>query len=100
MKKKMTKKDPHAGREANKYERPIISREFILEHLTQSDSPIAMKTLAAEFGLVHDQDLEALRRRLNAMARDGQIIQNRRGGYGLAKKMDLVSGRVIGHADG
>ncbi len=34
------------------------------------------------------------------MVRDGQIIRNRRGGYGLVDKMDLVPGKVIGHADG
>jgi len=42
----------------------------------------------------------AIRRRLKAMVRDGQIIRNRRGGYGLVKKMDLVAGKVIGHPDG
>ena len=34
------------------------------------------------------------------MLRDGQLIRNRREGYGLLDKMDLVAGWVIGHADG
>jgi ribonuclease R len=34
------------------------------------------------------------------MERDGQILFNRRGGYGLVSKMNLVRGRVIGHGDG
>ena len=34
------------------------------------------------------------------MARDGQIIRNRRGEFGLVDRMDLVTGRVIGHRDG
>ena len=34
------------------------------------------------------------------MERDGQIIRNRRGAYGLVDRMDLVTGRVIGHRDG
>ncbi len=34
------------------------------------------------------------------MAQDGQLIENRRGEYGLALRMDLVRGRIIGHADG
>jgi ribonuclease R len=33
------------------------------------------------------------------MERDGQLLFNRRGGFGLVSKMDLVAGRVIGHAD-
>ena len=34
------------------------------------------------------------------MERDGQIIRNRRGEFGLVDWMDLVTGRVIGHRDG
>jgi len=41
-----------------------------------------------------------LKHRLRAMERDGQLIRNRRNGYGLVSKMDLVHGRIIGHPDG
>jgi ribonuclease R len=34
------------------------------------------------------------------MERDGQILRNRSGRYGLIKEMDIVRGHVIGHADG
>ena len=34
------------------------------------------------------------------MERDGQVIRNRRGDFGLTGRMDLVTGRVIGHRDG
>ena len=34
------------------------------------------------------------------MERDGQVIRNRRGEFGLVERMDLVTGRVIGHRDG
>ena len=34
------------------------------------------------------------------MERDGQVIRNRRGEFGLVDRMDLVTGRVIGHRDG
>ncbi len=100
MAKKSDKKDPYAEREAARYERPIISREFIMEHLQHSKVPLTIKSLAADFGITQESDLEALRRRLSAMERDGQLIRNRRGGYGIASKMDLVRGRIIGHADG
>lgn len=39
-------------------------------------------------------------RRLKAMLRDGQLIQNRRAAFGLPDKMDLIAGRVSGHRDG
>jgi ribonuclease R len=47
-----------------------------------------------------DWEVEALSRRLRAMERDGQLIRNRREGYGLVTKMNLVTGRVIGHSEG
>jgi ribonuclease R len=56
--------------------------------------------LVATLGLEGEDDLEALRRRLRAMERDGQLLRNRRGGYGLVDRMDMVRGRVIGHPDG
>ena len=34
------------------------------------------------------------------MARDGQIIGNRRGEFGLVDRAGLIAGRVIGHRDG
>jgi ribonuclease R len=92
--------DPFAAREAQKYENPVVSREFILEHLAERGVLLTFDKLAEEFGIADDQGLEALRRRLNAMERDGQIMRNRREGYGLVTKMDLIQGRVIGHPDG
>ena len=47
-----------------------------------------------------EAELDAFSRRLRAMERDGQILCNRRGCYGLIDKMDMVRGRVVGHADG
>ena len=43
---------------------------------------------------------EALRRRLNAMTRDGQLIENRGGAYGLVRKMDLIKGVIQGNKEG
>ena len=47
-----------------------------------------------------EEGAEALRRRLGAMVRDGQLVRNRRDCYALADQFDLVQGRVIGHRDG
>ena len=50
---------------------------------------------------LNDEDqIEAMRRRLRAMERDGQVARNRRGGYGTLDKLNLVKGRVIGHPEG
>lgn len=58
------------------------------------------KEIAKAFSLVEDDQLEALRRRLRAMERDGQLIFNRAQQYCLVNSRDLIAGRVIGHADG
>ncbi len=92
--------DPEAAREAEKYDNPIPSRELILRHLSERGSPAAREQLVEEFGLVSDEDVEALRRRLRAMERDGQLIYTRRGTYAPVDKLDLVCGRVSGHRDG
>ena len=92
--------DPEAAREAEKYENPIPSRELILQHLSERGSPAAREELVAEFGLDSDEQHEALRRRLRAMERDGQLIYTRRGTYAPVDKLDLIRGRVSGHRDG
>ena len=100
MSKKKSPQDPHYGREAQKYDNPIPSREFIMDLLSESEGPMDREQIAAALKLFDEEQLEALRRRLRAMERDGQILFNRRGGYGLVSKMNLVRGRVIGHGDG
>lgn len=92
--------DPFAERESRKYEHPIVSREFILEHLETKGEPLTFDQLAADFHITDERDREALVRRLGAMERAGQIIRNRNNAFGPIRKMDLVSGRVIGHPDG
>ncbi len=92
--------DPMAEREAQKYEFPVPSREAVLAHLARRGEPLSLKHLASELGVEGERDTEAFGRRLRAMERDGQLLKNRRGRYGLLQKMDMVRGRVIGHPDG
>ncbi|NKI75152.1 ribonuclease R [Dickeya sp. CFBP 2040] len=92
--------DPFLEREAEKYEFPIPSREYILEHLAKRDTPISREELASDLQLTSDEQLEGLRRRLRAMERDGQLVFTRRQCYALPEKLDLLRGMVIGHRDG
>lgn len=91
--------DPHFEREAQKYDRPVPSREVLLKWLDEASQPLKADHLMEQLGL-EEADRVGLERRLKAMVRDGQLLCNRRGGYGVAKRMDLIAGRVIGHADG
>ncbi len=100
MLKSRKSKDPFAQREAENYSNPIPSREFIIQLLEQIGKPAAHPALCEQMKLADEEQAEALRRRLIAMSRDGQIISNRRGMYGLAAHMDLIKGRVQGNKDG
>lgn len=100
MTKPTDKKDTFAQREAEKYEQPIASREFIMEILADCGEPLTSEQLAEKLDLTSERDQDALARRLKAMERDGQVIRNRRDGYGLVDKMDLVRGYVSAHPDG
>ena len=92
--------DPFAAREREKYGQAVPSREFILHYLEERGMPLTLNELCAEWRLEGDWEPEALARRLRAMERDGQLIRNRREGYGPVAKMNLVTGRVIGHGEG
>ena len=94
------RRDPYAEREARRYERPIPSREFILETLRAHGGPMDEEALAGALGLTEPRDLVALGRRLAAMERDGQLVRNRRGAYVPVDHTNLVRGRVVGHPDG
>jgi len=97
---KGTKKDPHFKRESKKYDNPIPSREFILELLEKAGGPLKFKAIQFILELYDVEQEVALSRRLRAMERDGQIHCDRRGGYGVVDKLDLVAGKIIGHRDG
>ncbi len=96
----MKYKDPHKEREAKKYGRPIPSRELMLEVMEENGAPISFRELADKLKLEESQDLDAMKYRLRAMERDGQILFNRSKKYVPVTKADLVKGRVTGHPDG
>ncbi|PRH83668.1 ribonuclease R [Arenimonas caeni] len=92
--------DPMAAREAARYENPIASREAITEWLVDATGPQSLREIAEGLDLLAEDRLEPLSRRLAAMVRDGQLLLNRRGGYAVARKLDLVAGTVIANPDG
>lgn len=92
--------DPFADREADNYDNPIPSREYILEFLTQANVPMNRNDLFEALKLEGEEQYEGLRRRLRAMERDGQLVFTRRQCYALPEKLEMVKGYVIGHKDG
>jgi ribonuclease R len=100
MPRSKTPADPHAEREANRYDNPIPSREYILELLADAREPLNHAQLCRALQLRDHEQVEALRKRLRAMERDAQLMVNRRGAYGLVDKLHLQHCRVQGHRDG
>ncbi len=93
-------KDPYADREASTYEHPVPSREYVLDCLKEAGRPMTHEQLCKAYGMTDEDSIEALRRRLIAMERSGQLLINRRRAYILIDKLDLIKGRVQAHRDG
>ena len=91
--------DPQFEREAARYERPLPSREYILQMLSAQGAPLSADGLADLLD-VKAFEMEGFERRLGAMAREAQLMQNRRGDWLIPDKANLIRGRVVGHADG
>lgn len=87
-------KDPHAAREAAKYDKPVPSREFILSHLKAHNQPSNLQQICDAFNLTSEEDVEAIRRRLKAMLRDGQLDQLSKRRYWPVGRQLLLPGTV------
>ncbi|WP_416190417.1 ribonuclease R [Neisseria sp. CCUG17229] len=95
----LREKDPYLEREKQRYAEPLPSREWVIELLEQKGVPTKIDALARELS-IKDEEYEFFERRLKAMARDGQVLINRRGAVCAADKLALVKCRVEAHKDG
>jgi ribonuclease R len=97
----MSKQDPYLSREQDKYENPVPSREFILEHIKKVSAKAAtFSHLCSDLNVFESERQVAFKRRLRAMERDGQLHFNKFKRYVIPTDDGLVKGRVIGHRDG
>ena len=95
----LREKDPFLEREKQRYENPLPSREWIIELLEKKGVPLKIEKLA-EILSISVEEYEFFERRIKAMARDGQVLINRRGAVCAADKLALVKCRVEAHKDG
>ncbi len=93
-------RDPDYDQQQQRYAEPVPSRTLILETLAAEDGPMTLDELVGHFGLVRLDQQEALSKRMLAMVRDGQLVQNRRGAFGPVTQMNLIAGTVQAHRDG
>jgi len=92
--------DPNANSEQQRYGQAVPSRSWILRTLEAANGPRTREQLEDALGMGEDDPLEGFSHRLSAMVRDGQLVKNRRGGYGVPREMHMVTGRVLAHKDG
>jgi ribonuclease R len=96
---KLRRADPYLERERDKYEYPLPSREYILQTLAKQGIPLTTEDMCRLLD-VSAIEMPSFARRLGAMARAGQLLQNRVGSWLIPDKVDLIRGRIEGHADG
>jgi ribonuclease R len=92
--------DARQASEAERYEKPIPSREFLLDVLKGAGAPLTLEAVATALKMKDKGERAALAKRLGAMVRDGQLLRNRRDEYLLIDRLALTAGRVVGHRDG
>lgn len=87
------------AREQVNYDHPLPSREYTLEKLAEKAVPLSFDAICRLLDIgPHEHEL--FQRRLGAMARDGQLMQDRRGDWLIPDKANLLPGKVQGHPDG
>jgi ribonuclease R len=77
-----------------------INRENLLALLERRGVPLTFDAISEAFELESSPQRKQLHRALQDLQRNGDLLRNRAGEYGLTQRMDLVRGRVIGHRDG
>src|SRR5512139_1806715 len=78
----------------------MLTKETISAFLREKTSrPLHFKDIARLMGL-SKPEARALKRLLREMLSDGEIVLNRKGMYGPAEEMNLVTGYFEAHRDG
>ena len=99
-KRKQANPEGSGGASTRQYDNPIAERSEIIDVLEAIAKPVELSALAETLQLNGDEQREALRRRVMAMRRDGQVHIDRRGHIGLSDRLELQRCRVQGHRDG
>mgnify|MGYP000300694617 CR=1 FL=1 len=77
-----------------------LNPEIVAKALAQAGEPMSFPALSEVLGIEAKTDKQQLTSILQGLSEQGEVLKNRRGHYGLVKQMDLIRGRVLGHADG
>src|SRR6185369_12566889 len=79
--------------------RPPEHAQRVLAELEQAGEPLTPKELAKRLRLGRDEK-ESFEKSLLDLERAGGVVRNRAGALLVARRIDVVAGRVEGHPDG
>ena len=75
-------------------------REILLDFMNEKAyKPMSIKELSKIFN-INKKESKAFEKVLLEMEKDGQVVRNRAGYYGVPERMGLIVGRLQGHARG
>ena len=87
-------------KEHKRYTHPIVGREIIAEFISHQKTAIRLDLIANHFSYTKKRDIEALKRRLLAMIRDGQIKKEALIGLSSDLSSEVFEGSVEFGNDG
>jgi ribonuclease R len=78
---------------------PLVNRETVMEFFRDNPRPLQMRDIVRSMRLSSPQS-RALKKVLRQMVDEGAVVRTRRGMYGPAEQMELVTGYFEAHRDG
>jgi ribonuclease R len=79
----------------------MITEEEVLNFMRETAyKPLTYQELEEHFSIDKAQDFKEFVKMLTALEQDGKIILTRTNRYGVPERMDLIRGRLQGHAKG
>ncbi|MFC0559384.1 ribonuclease R [Halalkalibacter alkalisediminis] len=72
----------------------------LLTHFRETEKPLSVKEIEEAFNIEGGDEFKNLVKSLNELEDRGLIVRTRTDRYGIPEKMNLVRGRVQGHAKG
>ena len=83
-----------------RYTHPIVSREVIADFISDQKTAIRLDSIATHFSYSKKRDIEALRKRVLAMIRDGEIKKEALVGLNSKFSSEVFEGSVEFGSDG
>lgn len=79
----------------------MVTEQIIIDFMTEEAyHPMTIKELEEVFEVESAEDFKQLVKLLNVLEEDGKVIRTRSNRYGVPERMNLIRGKLQGHAKG